>query len=354
MYLKSLYLHNFRVYREAHFEFSPHLNVICGANAIGKTSLLEAIHLLSTGRSFRTHQTAHLIRGGCPHFYLEALFIKHGIEQKLRISYSATDKKIFFNNTPCPSIASLYGILLSVVLSPIDLELINGPPQGRRSYLDSQLSQIDPLYFHHTMRYSRAMRQRNFLLKAKNFLSIETWEHEMAVSASYIVCKRRKLLDEMKDKIGTIYCWISGGAFPLTLSYKSGSKIPEDESFLRTYFLEQYSKNRHRESLFASTLIGPHRDDLVMAICGREARSFASEGEKRSSSAALRLAEWQQLKNSVGQEPLMLVDEVGASLDKHRYEKLISHFDGLSQVFVTATEKPPIFSSKEAKVIALC
>lgn len=353
MYLKSLYLHNFRVYGEAYFEFCPHVNIICGANAIGKTSLLEAIYLLSTGRSFRTHQSAQLIKNGASHFYLEALFVKHGIEQKLRISYSAKEKKIFINNTPCSSVAALYGVLLSVALSPVDLELINGPPQGRRSYLDTQLAQIDPLYFHHMIRYSRAMKQRNFLLKAKNLLSIESWEHEMAVSASYIVHKRRELIKEMKDKIGEIYCWISGNSFPLILSYKSMQKMPDEEGLLRNYYLEQYSKNRYRESLLASTLTGPHRDDIFMAICGYEARSFASEGEKRSSSAALRLAEWQQLKTSTGQEPLMLVDEVGANLDRARYQKLISHFDHLSQVFVTATEKPPFFSSKETKVIEL-
>ena len=184
VYLKSLYLHNFRLYEEVYVEFSPGINWIYGRNASGKTTMLEAIHLLASGRSFRTNQLANLIRHDCPHFYLEAHFEKHGIAQKLRMVHSSKERKISINNTQCSSVSSLVGVLLSVVLSPDDLSLISGAPQERRQFLDAQLSQVDPLYLHHLSRYQRAMRQRNTLLKTKKIGSIEGWEYEMATSAA--------------------------------------------------------------------------------------------------------------------------------------------------------------------------
>ena len=111
MQLRSLYLHNFRIYEEALFEFSPSVNVICGPNASGKSTILEAIHFLAFGRSFRTNLTKDMIRKGDKFFYVEASFVKHGIEQKLRVSSDGKERKIIYNSTPCPSAASLLGLL---------------------------------------------------------------------------------------------------------------------------------------------------------------------------------------------------------------------------------------------------
>jgi DNA replication and repair protein RecF len=354
MYIKSLYLHNFRLYQEAYFEFSPHLNIICGPNAVGKSSLLEAIHFLGSGRSFRSPQTSHLIRASAAHFYLEAFFVKHGIEQKVRVSYSAAEKKIFFNNTPSSSLSSLYGLLLNVILSPTDLEIISGSPQGRRSFIDEQISQSDPLYLHHLMRYSKAMRQRNHLLKAKILTSIESWEHEMALSAAYILQKRRLLMDQITPPAQELHSWISEESTPLLLSLKASGKPPLDAELVKNSYLELYQKNRYREMAVASTLYGPHRDDMAIFIGDLEARSFASEGQKRSCAAALRLAEWQQLAVRCEEKPVMLIDELGANLDQKRYKKLLYHFENLSQIFVTATEPPPLEElQKEKKFIFL-
>lgn len=352
MYLKSLYLHNFRLYAEAYFEFSPHINVICGENGAGKTSLLEAISLLGLGHSFRTHHTAHLIRHAESHFYLEAHFVKYGIEHQLKICYSPREKKILLNNTRCPSASSLYGIMLNVVLSPADLDLIGGSPQGRRHFLDAHLSQINPLYLHHLVRYSRAMRQRNHLLKSKVLLSIESWEHEMAFSATYLLKQRRLLIDALQVYARELYGQISQGAALLTLALKPSGKPPVCAEQIFPYYLEQYRKHRPREMIFAATLYGPHRDDLDLSLNSQEARLFASEGEKRSIVAALRFAEWLQLQQSTGEIPLMLIDEVSATLDQCRYNNLLAQFECFSQVFVTATD-PPLFSAltKEKKEI---
>lgn len=353
MYLKSLYLHNFRLYSEAYFEFSPHINIIHGDNGTGKTSLLEAISFLGQGYSFRTHHTAHLIRHGQPHFYLEANFVKWGIEHQLRICYGAREKKFMLNNTRYPSASSLYGSLLHVVLAPDDLELITGAPQGRRHFVDRHLCQINPLYLHHLLRYNRAMRQRNCLLKAKNLLSIESWEHEMAQSASYLQQQRISLLNDIQVYAKNLYSHISHREELLTLRLKCAG-LPSDAAAFFTFYLTQLRKNRSRELLLATTLQGPHRDDIDISIGNKDVRSFASEGEKRSVAAALRLAEWQQLQHSSDEKPLMLIDEVSATLDQKRYNRLLGEMESLSQVFVTAADRPVFtFAGKETKAI-LC
>lgn len=347
-------MHNFRLYKEEFFEFSPHLNMICGQNAAGKTSLIEAIYFLASGTSFRTHQMLNLIRSDASNFYLEACFTKHGIEQSLKISYSGKERKIFLNETRCSSTASLVGLLLCVPFSPGDIELIKGPPLGRRNYLDAQLAQADPLYLYHTTRYSRAMRQRNCLLKAKNVHSIESWEHELALSGAYILQRRLELISELQPLVSELYMSIGNESAPLSLEYRSAGKFPHSHSEFRNYYLEQYEKNRTREMHLSATLVGPHKDDLIISIANKEARYFASEGQMRSCAAVLRLAEWRRLNVISGEQPIMLLDDVATSLDHNRCMNLFKQFDSLGQVFLTTTEISRDYSlSKECKMILL-
>lgn len=352
MYLKSLYLHNFRLYREAFFEFSPDINLICGQNAIGKTSLLEAIYFLTSGgASFRTNQISHLIHHGASYFYLEAQFVKHGIEQRLKITYGSKERKIVLNNTVYPSVSGLCGLLLGIAFSPEDITLINGPPQGRRHFLDAQLSQADPLYSHHLSRYHRAMRQRNYLLKAKTIHSIESWEYEMALSASYISQKRFQLANQLETKAQALHQVMTGESSALKIVYDASCKAEQEPQKLRQYYLEQYRKNRVREMVFAATLCGPHKDDLTISMEGKEVRYFASEGQQRSVAAILRFAGWERLHQMTEEKPLMLIDDLGASLDEERCKRIIFRLEALSQVFITSTRELRIDLAKEKKLI---
>lgn len=342
VYLKSLYLHNFRLYEEAYIEFSPGINWICGNNATGKTSLLEAIHLLASGDSFRTRQLSNLIRNQCPHFYLEAHFEKHGIPQRLRMVHSSKERRIFINNALCSSPTSLVGVLLSVVLAPGDLSLISGPPQERRQFLDAQVAQVDPLYVHHLSRYHRAMRQRNTLLKSKRLGSIESWEYEMAASAAYLLQKRLLLVEQLKTQSNVLYQSIADEPLEFNLAYRATGKIEGNQGQFRQQYMEQYMKNRDREIVLSGTLIGPHRDDLTITIGHQEARFYASEGQKSSCATALRLGEWHLLHASSGQMPLMLIDDIGTSLDNERCQRLFKQITQFSQVFISSTRPLPI------------
>lgn len=353
MYLHSIYLHNFRCHKEIYLEFSPGINAICGANAKGKTSILEAIHLLITGRSFRSTQLTDLIHMGTSSFYVEATFIKHGIEQQLKFSYNGQERSILHNSTLCPSTSGLLGILQGVLIAPDDAALVKGSPLVRRHFLDLQIAQVDPLYVHHLGRYNRAMKQRNTLLRAKNPVTLDSWEHEMANSASYLILQRHKAVGDLLSSGQKLHKVISGESEDLTLSYKTSSSTLMDQDALRQYYVEHYRKLRPREMILGYTLSGPHKDDLAIAIGDKDVRYFASEGQQRSCVGALRCAEWERLHFLSKEKPMMLIDDVGVSLDETRRDRLLNYVQQLGQVFLTTTDTSHTSPYKSSKAFLL-
>lgn len=329
MIIKKIYLRQFRNYSESVFEFSPEINVIFGPNAQGKTSLLEALHLLSIGRSFRTSRITDMIQNKTDSFFLEAHFKSKEVEQRVAISFSGREKKIVHNNTVYPSFSSLIGLLPVTIMVPDD-DLIKGPPEARRKFLDLQISQFDPLYLHHLTRYSRAMRQRNQLLKSGQLTILDPWEQEMAKAADYLVEKRKEMVAWLTKKGQSIHEVLSGGQGDLHLNYQTS----HNEDYLR-----KLHSSREKEAKFGYTITGPHRDDIVISIGSQDARHFGSEGQKRTGAAALRLASWHLLKEHIGSAPLMMIDDFGLSLDQNRRRYFMDQMSGLGQVFVTSVDE---------------
>ncbi len=339
MLLHSLYLHCFRYYKEAYFEFGPHFNFIFGPNAQGKTTILEAIYYLMLGRSFRSTQSLELIKHGTSSFYLEGIFSKQGIEQKLRVAFNGKERKMIYNSTLLPTVSSLLGIIQGVVLTPDDVNLVKGTPLLRRQFLDTQIAQIDPLYVHYLTRYTRAMRQRNQLLKAKQQLTIESWEHEMSQSAAYIVMQRHQTVQNLQVHCQHMHSILTKETAPLDIIYKTHRPNELNRESICHYLLDHLKKNRAREMSLGYTLMGPHKDDLLLTIGGEDVRSFASEGQQRSCAMTLHFAEWRHL-NQIGEEtPLMMIDDVGMGLDMKRRQYLLEQLSLLGQVFLTTTDE---------------
>jgi DNA replication and repair protein RecF len=339
LFLEAIYLRDFRCYSSAAFEFSPGINAICGPNAQGKTTILEAIYLLIAGKSFRTSQLSDIIREGSAAFHVEAVFVKHGVQQTLKFSYGDKERRIIYNSTSLSSTANLLGLLPGVAITPDDVALVKGAPVARRHFLDIQLSQIDPLYVHHLTRYHRAMQQRNILLKQKTPATIESWEEEMAGSASYITKQRFLAVKELQEKAHRFHGVLSNELEALALEYKSGAPLDCEQEVIRKHYLEQFARHRPRELAFGSTLTGPHKDDLAIAINQREARFFGSEGQQRSCATALRLAEWERADGYVEEVPLMLIDDIGVSLDDKRRSSLLNYTPRFGQVFLSSTQE---------------
>jgi len=201
MILKKLFLHNFRNFDNEKFIFEKR-NIIYGKNAQGKTSILEAIFLLSLGRSFRTSKLTELIKHKKKFFFIEAEIIKDLVTQKISIYFDRNNKKkIKHNHTSIYSFSHLFGIMPTILHSPYDINIISGYPTKRRRFLNIHLAQKDPLYVYHLTRFYRALKQRNTLLQKKLLTNIEIWEDEIAKSASYITYARNKLLLLLKNPI---------------------------------------------------------------------------------------------------------------------------------------------------------
>lgn len=327
MILNNLYLRNFRNYEQVEVQFGNGINLIQGLNAQGKTNLLEAIYFVSTGRSFRSPHLTDLIRQGESHFYIEAHFVKEGVEQVVKASFDGQNRKVQYNSTSYSSFYNLLGLLPTVLYIPGDLSFIAAAPAERRRFLDLHIAQVDPLYVHHLARFFKAMKQRNHLLRAKTELAIQPWEETMSTAASYIVKKRTEAIDELTSPIAK---WMKA------LSYDDETLEIRYQPNTHADFNQAYERNRRREMNFGSTLIGPHRDDLHISINGQPAKTFSSEGQKRCAIASLRLAEWQRLHSLLGATPLMSVDDFGTHLDEKRQTILQQQFHSLGQVFLTS------------------
>jgi DNA replication and repair protein RecF len=338
MLLHSLYLHHFRNHEDSYLRFGPHFNLLYGSNGQGKTSVLEAIHYLMMGRSFRTTQGGELIQHGATSFYIEAHFTKHHVEQRLRIAFAEKERKILYNSTSLTTLSSLLGIIQGVVMTPDDIQLIKGPPALRRQFLDMHIAQLDPLYVHHLTRYNRAMRQRNYLLKNKQLLTIESWEHEMSQSAAYITHQRAKTIQSVQADCQPIYALLTNGSEPFGIIYETNISNLSNLAHIQQEQKNLLEKHRSRELMLGYTVTGPHKDDLTFTSGDKDIRHFASEGQQRTCVTTLRLAEWQHLNRMSEEPPLMMIDDVGMNLDSYRRDRLMDYLSRLNQVFLSSTQ----------------
>ena len=343
MKIKKIYIHHFRNYEKIEIEFSPGVNWIVGKNAQGKTKLIEALYLLSTGRSFRTPQLKQLIQEGEQSFFIEAEIEKEGVAQTLKISFDGETKKVQYNANCFSHFAPLIGLLPHILYAPEDIALVSGMPAYRRKFLDLHLSQIDPLYLHHLARYHRALRQRNALLKQTSEETIEPWEMSMAQSGAYLMDKRRAVIAQLEQPLQEKMLSLSADKDTLTLSYEQSlSSFSEEE------ILEHWQKSRKKELLLGSTQSGPHRDDVTFAIKGMPAKFYARVGQKHSIVAALRLCQWEHLSAQIGHPAFFSIDDFGAHLDQSRQAAFQSQLLNLGQVFLTSpTAHKEIFPQKQ-------
>lgn len=330
MLLHNLSVSNFRLFDTKTLDLHPGVNLLIGNNAAGKTTLLEAIYLLMAGSSFRAQNPKELMRQGAEHFHVELYFSKAAVVQNLSYSFSESERRVKHNGNLLTNASSLLGVLHAVYLAPHDIQLIQGAPSIRRHYLDLQLAQVDPLYVHHLTRYKKALKQRNVLLRRRSANTIELFEETLAASASYIVQQRKKACERLEHFVSSLYAKICGKADQVVLQYDG----PQEDS--PAHYLSQYQRLRPKEMELGFSLLGPHKDDLELLLNGREAKLFASEGEMRSLAASLKLAEWEVMAQQIQDQPLMLLDDFGISLDQQRSAALATLLNDKRQVIITS------------------
>ena len=337
MQLKWLYSRHFRNLAEGTSEFSPRVNCFIGKNGQGKSSLLEAIWIASRGSSFRTQQLSDIPNYSSDGFFLECGFERDNLDYELSLSFGAAGRRLTLNRRSYDSHSQLMSHPVGVVLPPHIQNLIKGPPPLRRHFLNSLLAEIDPLYAHHLARYTRALKQRNVLLRKKDTRTCPAWEAELAESASYLVLRRRQVTKELAPYIIGFFSMLHKESTPSEIELQYESRAPETSHAqeIADFYAREFHARRPQELLFGMSLAGPHRDELDLVVNGRNIRPLASEGEARISAIALKLAEWHLLKERLSISPLLLIDDFGAYFDEERKAALFNEVFRFGQVFIT-------------------
>lgn len=367
MIISHLSLTDFRNYRSAEVGLHPGANLFVGRNGQGKTNLVEAIGYLSTLGSHRVSSDQALIRHGADSAIVRAR-LRHGEREllaELQLNRSSANRAQV--NRSAIRTRELPRYCSSVLFAPEDLALVRGEPGGRRRFLDGVLIQRSPRLAGVIADYERSLKQRNTLLKsarasglrAEQLTTLDIWDERIVVLGAELMAARCELADELEPEVRSAYTAIAGEEHEATLSmylsvYGAGAgdardrdeDEPEasairhgrvDRAELEAAFSNALQRMRRQELDRALTLVGPHRDDLVLTLNGLPARGYASHGESWSFALSLKLATAEVLRrDSAAGDPIVILDDVFAELDRTRRERLADAIGDFEQVLVTA------------------
>jgi len=340
-----MFLKSYRNYSFLEVSFNNGFNVIYGNNAQGKTNILEAIYLCTTGRSHRKNKDNELIKYGEDKYFIKLLFSKQERkDNSIEISYSQKDRKsILINDIPIKKIGNLMGQLNSVMFSPEDLQIIKEGPSERRRFIDIALSQLKPSYFYNLQQYVKILNQRNYLLKEiflrkENINTLDVWNQSLAETGTKIIIERIKFINELYKRSNKYHYNITNDSENLEVKYIPSIKFDYEKDDIKSVFIKRLEAERNREIQKGTTLIGPQRDDIDIRINGASLKQFGSQGQQRTAILSLKLSELEIIKESSGEYPILLLDDVMSELDSRRREYLIENIKNI-QTFITCTDK---------------
>lgn len=342
MLIHRLQIDGFRNYRREDLRFDENFNLICGANAQGKSNLLEAICYLGIASSFRMAGESDLINSEQSYFYLEGEMT--GKDGPFAISAAANrakKRKWKIDGEPCTRLADVIGLFHIVIFAPEDIWLTRSGPEWRRRYLNRQLAQNDRAYCRDQLRYSRILRQRNALLKqgeAVDAAALAVWDDQLVETGARLTLARYTAVQRLLPLARELHAQLTGGEV-LGIRYLSPvlrggepAALPQVEEQFRA----ELQRTRRAELIQGMTLIGPHRDDLALSIDGQAARDFASQGQQRTLALSLKLAELELAREYCGEYPVLLLDDVLSELDEQRRRALLNLTADKTQTFLTA------------------
>ena len=366
MYVSHLVLHDFRSYAAADVSLEPGATAFLGRNGQGKTNLVEAIDYLSRLSSHRVATDAPLVRAGAEQAVIRASVVKDGRTAVLEVELNpGRSNRARINKSPLPRARELVGLVRTVVFSPEDLTLVKGDPSDRRRFLDDLLVLRTPRLAGVRADYDRVLRQRNSLLKTLGaarrggrggesqesaFATLAVWDDHLAGTGAELLAERIGLVDELRPYVGKAYETVARGASrdDAEIVYKPSFELPPttDRATLADALLAEVERRRGDELDRGISLVGPHRDELLLTLGhgpgdggGTEVRlpvkGYASHGESWSFALALRLASYDLLRSD-GDDPILILDDVFAELDTERRAQLADLVAGAEQVLVTA------------------
>ena len=335
MQLKTLQLINFKNYAEARVNFSSRINVFVGKNGSGKTNLLDAIYYLALTRSAISGPDNFCIRHGEQHFFLKGIFKRRDDLSEITSAFQVGSRKIFKEGVnEYQKLSDHIGKYPVVLIAPDDTDLVKEGSEGRRKFFDSIISQLDRSYLESLIQYNQVLRQRNSLMKmffeTNRFdaTALETYDDMLVRIGNPIFERRRLFVSEYGPVFRKFYNFIVADEEAAVLY---NSELHE------TGFREGLQKHRSRDLALQRTIFGIHRDDYHFTLGAGDLKRLGSQGQQKSFIIALKLAQFQILKEHNGFPPLLLLDDIFDKLDDFRIEKLLGLIknDELGQLFIT-------------------
>jgi DNA replication and repair protein RecF len=353
VHIRLLSVTDFRSYPGAELELTPGVTALVGPNGQGKTNLVEAAGYLATLASHRVATDAPLVRSGAERAVIRGAVVRDGREVRLEVEITpGKANRARVNGSPVPRPRELLGALRTVQFAPEDLAIVKGDPSERRRFLDDLLVARAPRYAGVRADYDRVLKQRNALLKTAGaarraggsaLRTLDVWDSHLAAAGAELLAGRLELVDMLLPLVDKAYTAISRGSGPAGLSYRSSldeagepvGPIGTDREVLAAALAAALAGVRDQEVDRGVTLVGPHRDELLLTLGDLPAKGYASHGESWSFALALRLAAYDLLRADGG-EPVLILDDVFAELDDSRREQLAELVAAAEQVLVTA------------------
>ncbi|MFN3652271.1 MAG: DNA replication/repair protein RecF [Armatimonadota bacterium] len=348
MILRHLTLQQFRNYPSLRQELSPSLNVFIGQNAQGKSNLLEAVYLLATSKSMRGSRDTEMIAWDMP----AAMVTGEVLRQKandldLEVCLSRTEKKSLVVNTiHVPRAMEFIGQLKAVSFSSSDLEVVRGEPARRRRFLDLEIAQLSPAYCHALGCYRKVLEQRSRLLKSMRDRSmravmedtLEVWTEQLVEYGSKLVERRQLFISRLEEFARPVHSLLTADTERLSAAYRPSFKAPDDLEGIQREFRTALAGVREEELRRQVSLVGPHRDDILFLVNGREVRTYGSQGQQRTVALSLKLAEVELMRELSGESPVCLLDDVFSELDARRRAHIFDVTLGSCQTFLSTTD----------------
>ena len=338
--LKTLQLTNFKNYSQAALELSQKLNCFVGDNGMGKTNLLDAIHTVCLAKSHFQTSDQNLVKTGETFFRLESEFERAGERVEIVIKYKLRGKKIIERNRIAyKKISEHIGLLPLVIIAPDDIQLILDGSEERRKYLDLSLVQLDPDYTKALMLYNQILEQRNALLRNSDDKNppdsalLDYYDSQLIEPANYIYKKRKELSENISPIFQQAYAAISSDREQVEMIYNSQLDNADIEQLL--------SDSRNKDILLQRTNKGIHKDDLELMMKDQPLKRFASQGQLKSFLLAMKLAQYELLRDDLGIYPIMLLDDIFDRLDPGRVKQLLELLTNgdFGQIFLSDTHE---------------
>ena len=350
MRLDALRLWNFRNFAQAEIVPDPRMNVLVGANAQGKTNLLEAIYYLSTLKPLRPIKESDLVRWGASEARLSACFTRDAFQESVQIRLVAGGKRILMlNEQPLTRQSGWGGILAVVCFTSQDLQIVQGEPADRRRFLDTEISLLSSRYLYSLAQYRRVLEQRNNLLRTHaegdaTLESLPEWNAQLVKYGARLLSARKQFLERLNPFAQSVHDALTAGGERIELRYLPGvplptqDYLPEKEEDWAEVFAGALRARETEEIQRGTTLLGPHRDDFLICVNGVEARLFASHGQQRTCVLSLRLSEVPLIESLRDEPPVVLLDDVFSDLDPPRRARLVAYLHPRVQIFLTCTD----------------